>query len=367
MRVAPDPTWPRLLLLLLIGFLLDLPHLAPGLTPGIFPQLAAEAIDMMIMMPVLERAAAAGDAHAYSECFASSVPAAWCRPRVFLLQFGIALYALLRMVVWKVSWIVLAESLELWFSLQSALMTGLNLLMAPWTSLIAILTALSTPQSLRIRGRYARGFPIVLLVMLMLMIRRYAPLLWIVLRTVFRIVLAASLELWIVLQLGRMPRAMSGPLAMLQTPQRTGQKPLMTLLFLRRLLRLRLVCLGRRIETVLYWRKKATPHSPLVQDYRLRACELRRLVDEAVVRVQCPAVPWRSLFVRFEPMTAKVWWGCFRRPADLRRVTQDTRTCRWSSAAPVSFAALLATLGVLDLISHRLYKQAIEKASEYCQ
>jgi len=46
---------------------------------------------------------------------------------------------------------------------------------------------------------------------------------------------------------------------------------------------------------------------------------------------------------------------------------EDTRTCRWSSAAPVSFAALLATLGVLDLISHRLYKQAIEKASEYCQ
>jgi len=39
-----------------------------------------------------------------------------------------------------------------------------------------------------------------------------------------------------------------------------------------------------RVEAVLYWREKATPHSPQVQDFRWRACELRRLVDEAVGR-----------------------------------------------------------------------------------
>lgn len=46
---------------------------------------------------------------------------------------------------------------------------------------------------------------------------------------------------------------------------------------------------------------------------------------------------------------------------------QDTRMCRWSSVVPVAFVALLLTLAILDLASHRLYKQAIEKASDYCQ
>ncbi|CAK0824709.1 unnamed protein product [Prorocentrum cordatum] len=39
-----------------------------------------------------------------------------------------------------------------------------------------------------------------------------------------------------------------------------------------------------RVEAVLYWREKAAPHSQQVQDFRWRACELRRLVDEAVGR-----------------------------------------------------------------------------------
>jgi len=57
----------------------------------------------------------------------------------------------------------------------------------------------------------------VLLVMFMLRIKRYALLLRIALRTVFRIVLAASLELWIVLRLGRMPRTVQKPLMPLLT------------------------------------------------------------------------------------------------------------------------------------------------------
>ena len=89
-------------------------------------------------------------------------------PRVFSLKLRIAHYALLLRLV-MVSRIVLADSLELWISLRRALTAqemsgsptvlqtpprpGLKLLMIPWTSLIAILTARSTPQSLRIRGR----------------------------------------------------------------------------------------------------------------------------------------------------------------------------------------------------------------------
>mmetsp|Transcript_13168 Transcript_13168/g.29019 ORF Transcript_13168/g.29019 Transcript_13168/m.29019 type:complete len:530 (+) Transcript_13168:71-1660(+) len=44
-----------------------------------------------------------------------------------------------------------------------------------------------------------------------------------------------------------------------------------------------------------------------------------------------------------------------------------TKMCVWNSAVPISFGLLLAALAALDLISHRLYKQAIERASESCQ
>merc|ERR1712079_268127 len=44
-----------------------------------------------------------------------------------------------------------------------------------------------------------------------------------------------------------------------------------------------------------------------------------------------------------------------------------TKMCTWTGAAPVGFGLLLATLVVLDLLSHRLYKQAISKASEFYQ
>lgn len=46
---------------------------------------------------------------------------------------------------------------------------------------------------------------------------------------------------------------------------------------------------------------------------------------------------------------------------------KETKMCRWGSAVPAGFVALLLTLAFLDLASHRLYKQAIEKASEFCQ
>jgi len=45
----------------------------------------------------------------------------------------------------------------------------------------------------------------------------------------------------------------------------------------------------------------------------------------------------------------------------------ETKICKWTTAVPVAFGLLLAALVVLDLISHKLYKQAIEKASEFCQ
>lgn len=46
---------------------------------------------------------------------------------------------------------------------------------------------------------------------------------------------------------------------------------------------------------------------------------------------------------------------------------QTTKTCVWAGAVPLGFFALLVTLALLDLVSHRLYKQAIDRASEYCQ
>lgn len=45
----------------------------------------------------------------------------------------------------------------------------------------------------------------------------------------------------------------------------------------------------------------------------------------------------------------------------------NTKACVWAGAVPFGFCALLITLALLDLASHRLYKQAIDRASEYCQ
>ncbi|CAJ1430011.1 unnamed protein product, partial [Effrenium voratum] len=46
---------------------------------------------------------------------------------------------------------------------------------------------------------------------------------------------------------------------------------------------------------------------------------------------------------------------------------EETKTCRWRAPIPVAFVLLLITLVVLDLVSHRLYKQAIQRASEFTQ
>jgi len=48
-------------------------------------------------------------------------------------------------------------------------------------------------------------------------------------------------------------------------------------------------------------------------------------------------------------------------------VDQETKTCRWRSPMPMFFGLLLATLVLCDLLSHRLYKQAIERARDYNQ
>lgn len=47
------------------------------------------------------------------------------------------------------------------------------------------------------------------------------------------------------------------------------------------------------------------------------------------------------------------------------RLDEKSKMCVWSGAVPVSFGLLLFALVVLDFVSHRLYKQAIEKASEF--
>jgi len=49
------------------------------------------------------------------------------------------------------------------------------------------------------------------------------------------------------------------------------------------------------------------------------------------------------------------------------RFDNDTKMCTWSKKIPISFGFLLVILAVLDLISHRLYKRAIEKASDFPQ
>jgi len=51
----------------------------------------------------------------------------------------------------------------------------------------------------------------------------------------------------------------------------------------------------------------------------------------------------------------------------LMSLDEQTKMCTWSSAVPISFALILVTLVVLDFVSHKLYKQAIEKASGYSQ
>lgn len=48
-------------------------------------------------------------------------------------------------------------------------------------------------------------------------------------------------------------------------------------------------------------------------------------------------------------------------------VDQETKTCRWRSPIPMFFGLLLATLVICDLASHRLYKQAIQRARDYNQ
>jgi len=51
----------------------------------------------------------------------------------------------------------------------------------------------------------------------------------------------------------------------------------------------------------------------------------------------------------------------------LMSLDDEAKTCKWSRAVPFCFGALLVVLAALDLLSHRLYKQAIEKASELNQ
>eukprot|EP00442_Polarella_glacialis_P056676 CAMPEP_0115108810 /NCGR_PEP_ID=MMETSP0227-20121206/38253_1 /TAXON_ID=89957 /ORGANISM="Polarella glacialis, Strain CCMP 1383" /LENGTH=148 /DNA_ID=CAMNT_0002507231 /DNA_START=110 /DNA_END=557 /DNA_ORIENTATION=+ len=46
---------------------------------------------------------------------------------------------------------------------------------------------------------------------------------------------------------------------------------------------------------------------------------------------------------------------------------RKTKTCRWGAAIPSIFGMVLVSLVTLDLISHRLYKQAIQRASEFGQ
>jgi hypothetical protein len=46
---------------------------------------------------------------------------------------------------------------------------------------------------------------------------------------------------------------------------------------------------------------------------------------------------------------------------------ETAKVCAWSPVVPVSFGLLLVALALLDLLSHRLYKQSIRKASEFSQ
>jgi len=46
---------------------------------------------------------------------------------------------------------------------------------------------------------------------------------------------------------------------------------------------------------------------------------------------------------------------------------EGTKVCRWMSTVPAGFGVILVGLAILDLLSHRLYKQTVERASESCQ
>jgi hypothetical protein len=47
------------------------------------------------------------------------------------------------------------------------------------------------------------------------------------------------------------------------------------------------------------------------------------------------------------------------------RLDEASKECVWSVAVPVSFFLMLITLAALELLSNRLYKQAVEKAGEF--
>jgi len=51
----------------------------------------------------------------------------------------------------------------------------------------------------------------------------------------------------------------------------------------------------------------------------------------------------------------------------LMTLDETTKTCVWKTSVPVVFALLVVGLAGLDLLSHRLYKQAIQRASEFSQ
>lgn len=51
----------------------------------------------------------------------------------------------------------------------------------------------------------------------------------------------------------------------------------------------------------------------------------------------------------------------------LMTLDETTKTCVWKTSVPVVFALLVVGLAGLDFLSHRLYKQAIHRASEFSQ
>jgi len=48
----------------------------------------------------------------------------------------------------------------------------------------------------------------------------------------------------------------------------------------------------------------------------------------------------------------------------LMTLDEDTKTCVWAPNVPFLFSTIIITLGLLDVIGHRLYKSAMEKASD---
>eukprot|EP00931_Biecheleriopsis_adriatica_P094207 TRINITY_DN6788_c0_g1_i2.p1 TRINITY_DN6788_c0_g1~~TRINITY_DN6788_c0_g1_i2.p1 ORF type:complete len:377 (-),score=83.46 TRINITY_DN6788_c0_g1_i2:51-1181(-) len=51
----------------------------------------------------------------------------------------------------------------------------------------------------------------------------------------------------------------------------------------------------------------------------------------------------------------------------LMTLDETTKTCRWKKLVPTGFVLLLVTLVSLDMLSHKLYKQAIQRAREFSQ